>query len=186
MDSREHKDIPPEGHLVDYMLFGGIYRNVWLKILNDTHIKDVYFVVDKLQDSVAEISITTTIAGKEISNGKILTEVINKEGVVCSSVVTDIKEMQKEIVQQIKMDNPLTWHPDHPYLYNVSVKLIAENEILDNYTFKTGIRTVEFRDDGKFYINGEPLKLRGLNRHQTFPYVGGAMPDRVQRKMQIY
>ena len=82
MDSREHKDIPPEGHLVDYMLFGGIYRNVWLKILNDTHIKDVYFVVDKLQDSVAEISITTTIAGKEISNGKILTEVINKEGVV--------------------------------------------------------------------------------------------------------
>jgi beta-galactosidase len=182
VDSREHKDIPPEGFLVDYMLFGGIYRNVWLKILNETYIQDVYFVVDKLQDSVAEISITTTIEGKEVRNAKILTEVIDKDGVVCSSSVTDVGKMQKEIVQRIKMENPLTWHPDHPYLYNVSVKLVAENEILDNYTFKTGIRTVEFRDDGKFYINGEPLKLRGLNRHQTFPYVGGAMPDRVQRK----
>ncbi|SNX52721.1 glycoside hydrolase family 2 TIM barrel-domain containing protein [Thermoanaerobacterium sp. RBIITD] len=182
VDSNKHPEIPPEGYIVDYMLFGGIYRNVFIKIVNEFHIKDVYFVVDKLDKYSAEVLISTTLQGTKINGSKILTEIINKDGEVCSSSIIDVEEIEKEIIQKIKIDNPLTWHPDHPHLYSVVVKLIVNNTVLDDYTFKTGLRTVYFGDDGKFYINGEPLKLRGLNRHQTFPYVGGAMPDRVQRK----
>lgn len=182
VDSTEHPEIPPEGFIVDYMLFGGIYRNVYIKIVNEFHIEDVYFVVDKLDKHSAEVSILTTLDGTKISGSKVLTEIIDKDGNICASSMIDVRNAGKEVTQKIKIDNTQTWHPDHPYLYNVAVKLIVDNTMLDDYTFKTGLRTVYFGDDGKFYINGEPLKLRGLNRHQTFPYVGGAMPDRVQRK----
>ncbi|MDQ8737113.1 glycoside hydrolase family 2 TIM barrel-domain containing protein [Paenibacillus sp. LHD-38] len=51
----------------------------------------------------------------------------------------------------------------------------------DMYTARTGFREAVVKEDG-FYLNGRTLKLRGLNRHQSFPYVGYAMPERVQRK----
>src|SRR5690606_21523157 len=44
-----------------------------------------------------------------------------------------------------------------------------------------GVRHAQFKDDG-FYLNGERLFLRGLNRHQTYPYIGAAAPARLQRK----
>jgi beta-galactosidase len=52
---------------------------------------------------------------------------------------------------------------------------------VDEYVTRTGFRHAEFTPEG-FQLNGKPLKLRGLNRHQTYPYVGGAMPARVQRR----
>ncbi|MCA9891081.1 MAG: glycoside hydrolase family 2 protein, partial [Anaerolineae bacterium] len=51
----------------------------------------------------------------------------------------------------------------------------------DSLTIKFGLREAEFRPDG-FYLNGEKIKLRGLNRHQMYPYIGIAAPKRLQRK----
>jgi len=67
------------------------------------------------------------------------------------------------------------WSLRNPKLYRVTARL--DNG--DAFTARIGFREARFTDKG-FYLNGEHVKLRGLNRHQTFPYTGGAMPARVQ------
>jgi beta-galactosidase len=73
------------------------------------------------------------------------------------------------------------WELDAPRLYKVRVKLHSGTGLVDQYETKIGFREASFREDG-FYLNGKHIKLRGLNRHQTFPFVGQAMPARVQRR----
>src|SRR6185369_11514392 len=73
------------------------------------------------------------------------------------------------------------WQLNPPQLYDVKVKLYEGARLIDEYATRTGFREAKFTPDG-FFLNGEHLKLRGLNRHQTFPFVGQAMPARVQRR----
>src|SRR5437879_13509656 len=73
------------------------------------------------------------------------------------------------------------WDLDRPRHYAVHVTLFEGEEAVDRYDVRVGFREARFTPDG-FQLNGTHLKLRGLNRHQTFPYVGQAMPARVQRR----
>ncbi|MBR5967493.1 MAG: glycoside hydrolase family 2 protein [Lachnospiraceae bacterium] len=89
------------------------------------------------------------------------------------------------------------WSPDTPYLYTLRAKLCVtpadgkahkpavideEDEFEPEHVFEKrfGIRTMEFRADG-FYLNGAKFFIRGLNRHQNFPYTGYAVSDSLQR-----
>jgi beta-galactosidase len=73
------------------------------------------------------------------------------------------------------------WELDRPKLYDVNVKLFEGERLNDEYSTRVGFREAKFTPDG-FFLNGKHLKIRGLNRHQTFPFVGQAMPARVQRR----
>ncbi|MDU2827768.1 MAG: glycoside hydrolase family 2 TIM barrel-domain containing protein, partial [Clostridium perfringens] len=73
------------------------------------------------------------------------------------------------------------WDIENPKLYEIKVKLLKGSEVIDEYKDTFGFREAEFRPDG-FYLNGRRVKLIGLNRHQAYPYVGYAMPQRVQEK----
>jgi beta-galactosidase len=73
------------------------------------------------------------------------------------------------------------WNLRTPKLYSVVCKYAAAGQPADEFQTRIGFREARFTPRG-FYLNGEHLKLRGLNRHQTFPYVGGAMPARIQRR----
>ena len=73
------------------------------------------------------------------------------------------------------------WDIENPKLYEIKVKLLKGSEVIDEYKDNFGFREAEFRSDG-FYLNGRRVKLVGLNRHQAYPYVGYAMPQRVQEK----
>lgn len=73
------------------------------------------------------------------------------------------------------------WDIENPKLYEIKVKLLKGSEVIDEYKDTFGFREAEFRPDG-FYLNGRRVKLVGLNRHQAYPYVGYAMPQRVQEK----
>jgi beta-galactosidase len=85
------------------------------------------------------------------------------------------------ILPLTNLGNVELWTLRKPKLYDVVVRLESAGQPVDEYTTRIGFRQAEFTDKG-FYLNGEHLKLRGLNRHQTFPYVGGAMPWRAQRR----
>ena len=73
------------------------------------------------------------------------------------------------------------WDIHHPRLYTVRVRLLEGGAIVDEDTRRIGFREAMFTDAG-FSLNGKVVKLRGLDRHQTFPFVGQAMPARVQRR----
>ena len=73
------------------------------------------------------------------------------------------------------------WEPDHPTLYTCRVSVVKYGQVLDVREVQVGFRTAEFKANG-FYLNGRKTFLRGLNRHQSYPYVGYAAPEKLQRE----
>jgi beta-galactosidase len=73
------------------------------------------------------------------------------------------------------------WDTAHPKLYTVVATLVVNGSPLHNYQVRIGFRAASFQLDG-FYLNGNRVKLFGLNRHQIFPWAGHALPARVQAR----
>ena len=73
------------------------------------------------------------------------------------------------------------WDINNPKLYTVHVSVDNRDNNVDVFETRVGFREAKFTPEG-FYLNGKHLKLRGLDRHQTFPFVGQAMPARVQKR----
>ena len=164
-DSNENLNIPPFGFVIDYMTYGGIYREVRLEVKEKDHIKDVFVS----GDMTGKVSLKTEIEGGgdlfcrivKTENGKVL-----YEG-ECS------KEWEKAF------EDVALWSVDSPSLYELTVTLKNSGKE-DVYITRFGFRTAVFKKDG-FYLNGKKIKLRGLNRHQSWPYAGYAMPMSMQR-----
>lgn len=73
------------------------------------------------------------------------------------------------------------WDIDNPNLYHLNIRIIHKERMVDEKRIRFGFREISYKNDG-LYLNGKKIKLRGLNRHQSFPYVGYAMPRSAQYK----
>lgn len=165
VDSNEKLNIPPFGYVIDYMTYGGIYREVYLDVRPGNYISDVFAKAsaDGILDidvSFAETESPYSITLKEKATGK---------EVFCSNEISDPHFVSGRI------DSIKKWDIKDPFLYELTV---TTNE--DSYSTTIGFRDIEFKSDG-FYLNGEKTKIRGLNRHQSYPYVGYAMPESMQK-----
>lgn len=164
-DSRESLNVPPFGFVIDYMTYGGIYREVHLDVKEKDHIRDVFVSAgaDKKvrikADVEGEGELVAVITG--IDSGKVLFA----------------GPCEKEC--GINVSEAELWSLDDPNLYELSMTL-RNGESEDTFVTRFGFRDAVFKADG-FYLNGEKIKLRGLNRHQCWPYVGYAMPKSMQR-----
>jgi beta-galactosidase len=77
------------------------------------------------------------------------------------------------------LENITRWSPEVPKLYEIEIKIYKSQTEIDCVRERFGCRTIKFTPEG-FTINNKKLKLIGLNRHQSYPYVGYAMPRRMQ------
>jgi beta-galactosidase len=91
------------------------------------------------------------------------------------------RDSSKHTVSLTGLSGIELWQLEQPQLYAVHVKLLRNGQAIDEDIRRIGFRDAVFTEHG-FSLNGKILKLRGLDRHQTFPYVGQAMPARVQRQ----
>jgi len=182
VDSTERKDIPPFGNNIDYLTFGGIYREVNLRVVPQTFIENMFAKPVNVMDPAARkwlVRVYVTGAtgpldlGVELRDGS---RVIQKATNSFNSVKDGAVELELGELASVEL-----WDLERPKLYDVAVKLSTRAGPGDEYTTRIGFREARFTPAG-FRLNGKPLKLRGLNRHQTFPYVGGAMPARVQKR----
>lgn len=164
-DSRESLNVPPFGFVIDYMTYGGIYREVRLDVKEKDHIKDVF--VSAGTDKT--VTVKTDIEGE----GELVC-VIND---IASGEVLFAGPCEKDA--KIKVEEAELWTLDDPKLYELSMTL-RNGGMEDTFTVRFGFRDAVFKTDG-FYLNGVKIKLRGLNRHQCWPYVGYAMPKSMQR-----
>ena len=171
----EKKDLPPFGGVVDYLGYVGIYREVYLDLVSSSYIKDVFMYQEHpLEQDILNIEVETST-----KMGMLSVEVfdIEKKSVKKQSFrINDYKSLFEVEVKQKKL-----WELDNPYLYDVKILFHNEEESYDYYEHKFGFRKLEFRKDG-FYINGHFKKLIGINRHQSYPYQGYAMPKGAQRE----
>ncbi len=162
LDTRESLNIPPFGFVIDYLCYGGLYREVTLEVKEPEYIKEVLIENTGLRE------IRVRIASE---CGSLVTDIVDNSGAVISSAVGKAFELN---VPEAEL-----WSVDSPALYTARVRAMRGGEYVDEKRLRFGFRTVKFKSDG-FYLNGERLKIRGLNRHQAYAYVGYAMPRSVQ------
>ena len=182
VDSTERKDIPPFGNVVDYLTFGGIYRDVQLRFVNQTFIANVFAKPVNVLQADRSLNVRVYLEGAKTTSLKITAELLDGDRVVASSSqnANDGGQPYSELTLT-NLSNVELWDIQRSRLYGVRVTLSDGSTTLDHYNTRTGFREAKFTPAG-FYLNGKHLKLRGLNRHQTFPYVGQAMPARVQKR----
>jgi beta-galactosidase len=188
LDSTERSDIPPFGYEIDYLTFGGIYREVSLRIVPGTFLENVFARPKNVLTGHPTLDVDCFIQRLEPSREPLIVEVSLRDGsrvlaqdkqrVPASSSATETMPytVHLENLGDIKL-----WDLQHPALYTVNVRLLRGTNAIDEDTRTIGFREAQFTDHG-FELNGKVIKLRGLDRHQTFPFVGQAMPARVQRR----
>ncbi|MGB7546191.1 MAG: glycoside hydrolase family 2 TIM barrel-domain containing protein [Terracidiphilus sp.] len=211
VDSSERADIPPFGYEIDYMTFGGLYREVALRIVPPTYIDNIFAQPKDVLSGNPSLDVNCFMAGDLPGDGGLSIEAELRDGdrVVAKGTralgradaamkdasaaldpYTDapvyastetLKDAARHTVSLTHLGNVQMWNLEQPHLYTVHVRLIHAGRVIDEDTRRVGFREAVFTDHG-FSLNGKVIKLRGLDRHQTFPFVGQAMPARVQRQ----
>lgn len=184
VDSNEREDIPPNGATVDYLIYGGIYRDVTLYVQDRIYGKHVLFRYE-LEENRVQLSpeILCENFGPD-KNVTIETRIYKEDRVV----LADREEMlipsgssSLKLKEKI-LDHVELWSPESPALYRGEVKLLKDDGTpVDVLEENIGFRKIEVKPEG-FYLNGRKYKLIGLNRHQSFPYVGYALGKRAQER----
>lgn len=176
VDSRESLDIPPFGFVIDYMTYGGIYRDVYLEDKPNLFIEDV-FVTTCDDECNLKIQLNQKVLSKTELSIKIFQWNSKDKKIIQEK--TFIEENSSIIEKKIKVENVKKWSPENPSLYVLSVEL-KTGAFVDKKEIRFGFRDIKMTKDG-FFLNGNRYKIRGLNRHQSFAYSGYAMPDSIQK-----
>ncbi|HSE33671.1 MAG TPA: glycoside hydrolase family 2 TIM barrel-domain containing protein [Pyrinomonadaceae bacterium] len=184
VDSTERKDIPPFGGEIDYLTFGGIYRDVAIRAVAQVFIENVFARPADVLSANRKVEVRCYLdESKPTGHALKLTAELRDGSRVIATGSRDFTP-DRQPYYEISLNNLGAielWDIDKPKLYEVRVQLSDGNRVIDHYETRIGFREAKFTPDG-FFLNGKHLKLRGLNRHQTYPFVGQAMPARVQRR----
>ena len=97
-----------------------------------------------------------------------------------STIMLRAKQTLNSQLLTLNLNAPHLWSPADPYLYKVETTVKVDGRVTDVYETTTGIRDIEFDADRGFLLNGQPLKLKGMNMHQDHAGVGAAIPDALQ------
>lgn len=208
VDSHERSDVPPFGCAVDYLAYGGIYRDVSLRIVPQCFIQSVYVKPDKILEKRKMLSIDIALNNQmnggclasqnathnmvggsadaaQESSFQLTVTLLDSKNKKQAEYVQPIVISESEQTVSVVLDNLAgiaLWSLEKPVLYKVEVALRAgDSSVADSVSTTTGFRTAVFTPEG-FFLNGTRVVIRGLNRHQSFPYIGYAMPKRVQAR----
>lgn len=190
LDSRENLNVPPFGYVIDYMTYGGIYRDVRLEVKEKVSLSDIFVhtAID-FRSSPVTAQITSEITLTESDENVTIRQYYMPKStaaaqeswrLLCEQTVSTDVSCDKEFSLTATITSPLLWDTEEANLYILKTQLYQDNTLLDETETTFGIREAVFKKDG-FYLNGRKLRIRGLNRHQSFPYVGYAMPKSMQR-----
>ena len=200
LDSRESLNVPPFGFVVDYMTYGGIYRDVYLEITDKTYVEDAFVyteVPDAYPEELKENEVVPRALGAFLHarikiagdlKGCTVSESLRRATGEVPENATDEYELESELNNaaaetEMKLDyhtlSVVLWDIKNPALYEFVVRVFRSDRLIDEKIVTFGFRSATFKNNG-FFLNGRKLKLRGLNRHQSYPYVGYAMPASMQ------
>ncbi len=179
----------------DMWRLAGIFRDVNLVFKPKKYIKD-YFMrcefTDGYSDALFKIDTEVEARGAELKKGKLTVDVIDADGKVVKTMCSDVPKMNTNGFYTIKLDETINnvnlWSHENPYLYNVRVTLSDGKTVVDVREHKFGFREIKIEKynpetkRGPFILlNGVPLKICGVNRHDFHPDYGHAVPEEIIR-----
>ncbi len=167
LDCTENGAVPPFGFVIDYLTYGGLYREAWLDVRSRDYLEDLFVFTPETDRLEARL---------ELSDPSLTVRLSVWDGDKRLACVYGHNRFD------LRVPGVEPWSPAHPKRYICRAELLdSEKTVLDVQERVFGFRTVAFRADG-FYLNGEKSYLRGLNRHQSYPYIGYAAPESLQRE----
>lgn len=182
VDSSEDPGVPPFGHVVDYLCYGGIYREVFLRIQGQALVSGVFARPADMDTDRKSLHVDVSIdRGAETRSLEIVATISDRAS---GRVLATVRAPAGGAETGLRLDELRgigLWDLRSPVLYDLGIALLADGNTVDERAVRVGFRSAEWRPDG-FFLNGRRLKIRGLNRHQSWPYVGYAMPARAQRR----
>jgi beta-galactosidase len=165
----------------------GIYRHVWLTWTNPLHFApDGVYVRTEVEGRTATVIVQAEVVNESDQDKTCVIETIPNEpqrffyGAVRSDAATVPAWGRKTLETKFPIDNFKPWSVDNPTLYSIRSQINLSGDLEDSFETTLGIRTVRFDADKGFFLNDQPVKIKGTCNHQDHAGVGAALPDRLQ------
>jgi beta-galactosidase len=172
----------------DMWRLSGIFRNVTMWATPNEHIRDFFIKTDLDKDyrnAIAGVSAKIKNYGSGITPAqKVLVSVYDGDKLI-STETTNAPALkpgvETAVSVKVNVNNPLKWTAETPNLYTTVIQLKQGDKVTETISSKTGFRKIEIK--GRvFMVNGVPIKLRGVNRHENWPEVGHAVTEAQMRR----
>jgi len=198
LDNRDNPLVPPgkPQKELDFIYFGGLYRNVRLEVMDRLHIVDpileetvagggVFVTFSDVTKHSATVQIRTGVRNEHLEprDCRVVHELLDADGQTVGKTAETRKlagGRDATFQQIIEVADPRLWHPNHPHLYTLRTIVTGNGHPADGLTSRIGIRHIRFDRKQGLTINGDKFFSIGVNRHQDHPYVGYALPDSAQ------
>jgi beta-galactosidase len=168
---------------------GGIYRHAWLNIFDNLHMCSeggLYIRTHSSGDKAATVTVTTRLENSYLQSkdGTVSTYITDREGRRLAAtrempVSLDVNG-KSALTDSVVLSSPRLWSLEDPYLYRAVVIVRSGGNTVDSETVKFGIRTIVIDNEKGLFVNGVPVKVRGVCCHQDHAGVGSALPDYLQ------
>ena len=164
VNNAENSFVYPQA--ADFTFYGGLYRNVNIVCVSNSHFDLEYYGSPGLQ-------ITPTVTGE---NARVEIKVFVKNGEIGQTLKYTILDKEGNVVAETEVSDTEAsleisgvhlWNGrKDPYLYTAKIELVEDGKVLDNVSSRFGCRSFKIDPDNGFILNGEEYPLRGVSRHQ--------------------
>ncbi|MDO6737781.1 glycoside hydrolase family 2 TIM barrel-domain containing protein [Wenyingzhuangia sp. 2_MG-2023] len=165
----------------------GIYAPVHLVVTNQQYIKPngVYVSTPEIKKDFALVNVKTSLGNKSSlkSKGTLETLILDIEGNIVAQKKQKYKDRKSdlELETELKIETPELWSLENPYLYKVVSRLVIKNKIIDEVTINLGVRSIAWKTETGFWLNGKITKLLGVSEHYEGGPLGGAWTEPLLR-----
>ncbi|MGI4865203.1 MAG: glycoside hydrolase family 2 TIM barrel-domain containing protein [Janthinobacterium lividum] len=176
----------------DFTFYGGLYREVHLVAAGPVHFAlddyasgGVFVATPQVSAEAATVEVRGTLANASAAPRQltVVTRLLDSAGRVVARQVSRLRVAAggqgafRQVLPAVR--RPHLWSPGRPYLYRAVSQVLDAGQpgVLDELSRPVGLRWFRFDADQGFFLNGQPLKLIGTNRHQDYPGLGNALPD---------
>lgn len=171
----------------DFVVHGGLTRDLWLKVLPNVHLSRVQIDTPKVSAEQGQTDIT--VFGRNTAETardyQIKARLVDPEGHTVAEINRPVSVAPGEFSETLPRETlprPALWSPDTPNLYQMEISLIQGDDTIHQLIERYGYRWFEFEKHGAFYLNGERLLLRGTHRHEEHAGLGNALPNEQHRE----
>jgi beta-galactosidase len=172
----------------------GIYRNVWLTVVHQTHVDycGMFVTTPSVNSGSATVNVSTNVVNQSNASQSVTltTTIFDENGSTVTSNTSSAANIgagsNRNYNQNLTVSNPRLWSPSSPYLYMVQTDVIIGGSVVDTYQSTLGIRYFNFDANNGFSINGVSTKLNGVCNHHDLGSLGVAVNYRaIERQLEI-
>lgn len=156
----------------------GLYRNVHVVTTEKIHVPvwGTQITTPCVKDEYASVCLRTTILNAEKTELTVVTDIMDADGQVVSTKTNKgVINHGQPFTQNFIVERPKLWSPETPVLYKAVSKIYSGDTLLDTYSTRFGIRTIEYIADKGFYLNGKRRKFQGVCNHHDLGPLGAAI-----------